>query len=514
MREVSKMETSSRIILIYFFTLWAFLAACSNGYLPTDPDTRYAVAEALVFQGNIEIDRGNVVEHDGRQYSVFFPGQTLEFLPFAGAQRLAASITSSDPELLTRAFGFAASLILVPATGALAIIGFLRVLRQLGSTLRDALLASTVLLVATPLWIYSGSGSEESMLAALGIWTVSALLDARTLPSRAADRLGVACVLVAAGLVHRGTWIAFAAGASIFAVQIVYELGWRQVLRPRFAAWFAFACAIIAVVPLYNWARFGSPWETGYSAFYTEYGGVFATPLLTGLVGHLFSPGKSVFLFVPILVASPLALLCREVRERIRPLAGLLAVTLGLHLIIYSKTTFWGGEPAWGTRYHVSIMPLAMLPVGLLIAGRAGTVAVLRAVITLAVVSAGVQLTGLLLVGHLEQMQHPEYQDYLIPRENAWTWKGSQLVLRIDNLATKLSGREIEFRESVSGSPQSKVSANAWNFFPVRGSVLLGNGFASTVLWLIWGLLIAATAVGTWCVWSLATAESCEERRR
>src|SRR5205814_1515309 len=45
----------------------------------------------------------------------------------------------------------------------------------------------------------------------------------------------------------------------------------------------------------WNYWRFGSPFEFGYSEG-------FDTPLLVGLYGWFFSSGKSVFLYAPVLI--------------------------------------------------------------------------------------------------------------------------------------------------------------------------------------------------------------------
>jgi hypothetical protein len=59
------------------------------------------------------------------------------------------------------------------------------------------------------------------------------------------------------------------------------------------------------VVPAYNHARTGSITGTGYGM--AGAGRVFAENPLVGLWGLLFSPGKSVFLYCPPLVAAALA---------------------------------------------------------------------------------------------------------------------------------------------------------------------------------------------------------------
>ncbi|ACB94849.1 hypothetical protein [Beijerinckia indica] len=490
----SRALSDVRFLLRYFLILWAFLAASSTGYLPADPETRYQVAEAIVFKGNLEVAGRNSVTFEGHDYSVFFPGQTLEFLPFAVAQRLASFVVHADPAFLSRAFQFAASLIFIPATGAAAVIGFLMVLRQLGLSRRDALVASALLILCTPLWIYSGNGSEEPMLAALGIWTVWALLDARQNPAHAPDRFGLAAVLIGMGLTHRSTWIAFAAGATVLATQFLFQIGWKRVLQPRFFAWLLLACAIVSTIPLYNWLRFGTPWESGYTFFFRDYGGVFQTPLATGLVGHFLSPGKSLFLFIPILAAAPFTLFSPWVRGRLQPLAGLLIVTFLLHVFIYSKFIFWGGDLGWGTRFHVSLLPLAMLPVGLLL-GAPQTGLCRTLVLALAAISFLVQVMGLSLAVHLEAFQHPETLKGLIPADNAWTWKSSQLPLRLHNILEKLQGHRLY--GGAEPTP-AEISINSWNIFPFRLSALMPGKATAIGLWSLWGILVLSSLIGAW----------------
>jgi hypothetical protein len=98
------------------------------------------------------------------------------------------------------------------------------------------------------------------------------------------------------------------------------------------------------------------------------------------------------------------------------------------------------------------------------------------------------------LVGHLEQVQHPEYLDGLIPRENAWTFNGSQLVLRVQNVFAKIRGRSIDAGPSLA--EEAARSATAWNLFPFRGSILLQQRAATAALWLLWALLWGGVAAG------------------
>ncbi len=54
----------------------------------------------------------------------------------------------------------------------------------------------------------------------------------------------------------------------------------------------------------YGWARFGSPFETGYGAQASP--AAFTTPALVGLYGLLLSSGKGVAWFAPALWLAPL----------------------------------------------------------------------------------------------------------------------------------------------------------------------------------------------------------------
>jgi len=66
--------------------------------------------------------------------------------------------------------------------------------------------------------------------------------------------------------------------------------------RARDLAIFALPVLLFLALALgYNFMRFGSLFQTGYGGM-----AVFSTPLLVGLYGLLFSAGKSLFLYAPI----------------------------------------------------------------------------------------------------------------------------------------------------------------------------------------------------------------------
>ncbi|MCX7015575.1 MAG: hypothetical protein NTW86_23985, partial [Candidatus Sumerlaeota bacterium] len=82
----------------------------------------------------------------------------------------------------------------------------------------------------------------------------------------------------------------------------------------------------------------------------------FITPLAVGLFGFLLSPGKSLFVFSPILLLS-LAGFPSFARRHRRP--ALLALAFSaVFLILYSKWFLWTGGTCWGPRFLLPLIPL------------------------------------------------------------------------------------------------------------------------------------------------------------
>ena len=120
------------------------------------------------------------------------------------------------------------------------------------------------------------------------------------------------------------------------------------------------ACGLLVL--WYNAARFGSPLASGYGSEVSARS--FSTPIFVGLYGLLFSSGKSVFLYAPVLILAPagFALMLRRHAPE-RPLAIALLVAWALNLLLYALFMAWAGDGSWGPRYLVPFIPLALLPV-------------------------------------------------------------------------------------------------------------------------------------------------------
>jgi hypothetical protein len=117
------------------------------------------------------------------------------------------------------------------------------------------------------------------------------------------------------------------------------------------------ACFIFLIF-LYNFVRFQNIFETGY-----EKG--FVTEGWTGLLGILFSPGKSVFLYNPLLIVGCLALPSFiKIKSKMASLFGWIVL---VHLVLFSFWHSWYGGAGWGPRLMLVVFPYLILPVGFLL---------------------------------------------------------------------------------------------------------------------------------------------------
>jgi hypothetical protein len=137
----------------------------------------------------------------------------------------------------------------------------------------------------------------------------------------------------------------------------------------RMGALFAIGPVMGGLIQIgYNYLRY---WDVSNPLFRTGYEREegFTTPLFEGLYGLLFSPGKSLFLYAPVLILAPIGLIIMYRRWGWPGrLAALLIIASSIVSLVFNALWWvWSGNFAWGPRLILPIFPLlawALAPLG------------------------------------------------------------------------------------------------------------------------------------------------------
>lgn len=358
-------------LALFLLALSVYLLSMT-GTLGIDEETMYLVTESIAERGEVAVE-GSILRkvwtatgRGGRVYSILEVGQSVIALPFYFMGRIAS--TAVPPRL--RPYMLRAAVACVgPVFGAIAVLLVALIVEALGHPPPRAAAVAMLAGFGTILWPYARTFYREPVLAALFLAVVWAILRYREEPRARWIVIGAGAVMLAGSVrvIALGlapVFVAFAAGPN------------RQTMGGPLARPYrgmgigvcGGALAALAVNLGYNALRFGSPWATGYPPEEE-----FSHRLLHGLHGFLFSPGRSVFLFCPVLLIA-LCGIPRMWREA-RGTLGLVSAVATFHLCVYACWWAWAnGRGLWGPRYLVPMVPLALLPAAWARPGRLWTV--------------------------------------------------------------------------------------------------------------------------------------------
>src|SRR6202140_2438647 len=186
--------------------------------------------------------------------------------------------------------------------------------------------------------------------------------------------------------------------------------------------------AFFAIVErLYSFYRFGSLTQTYIPIFARESrlqdptlpaDFPWSTPFHEGVLGALFKPEKSIFLFDPLLALTLLllALLWKRLAVEVRAYAVTsLALLLG-YICFYARYTYWAGDFSWGDRYvSTAVEMVVLIAIPILLRYRASLSQwIWRGSIALVAVSFLIQIASLafwlpLEIYQMETFGHPPF---------------------------------------------------------------------------------------------------------
>ena len=440
----------------------------------------------------------------GQIYSWYGIGQSLLMLPadLVGtwiAHWKMFSGYGDEPAVRSIVVSYSTSILV----NVLTVLVSFRLLRQLRFTVREAVLGVLALLFCTTHLHYTQNMMENNYIMLLTLAGFSFQYEWLQTGNRRALFFG--CAALGLNLLTRLTTALDLMAAGIF---MLLALWFEQVrgseLWQRFVAYCTVAAPVyvffILIDRLYQFYRFGSFTNTYVSLFAKEQrlqdptlpaNFPWSTPFLEGVLGPLFKPEKSIFLFDPLLVLAIvlLIILWKRLSPGVRAYGAASLLLLAGYICFYAKYTYWAGDFAWGDRYvSTSVEMVAMLAVPLSLRYRASMSAwIWRAGIVLIAVSLVIQLASLafwlpLEIYQMETLGHPTFV----------------IALRFKNIAAFALGKMDAWglnNESMAQDAWDYVHITTWNFLPfLLRRVGAAPRWVVDLAFVVWGAGIAALA--------------------
>ena len=374
MRKEMRVSRSDIRLALALFCLLTCLYWLTDGAHTSiaDEETMYIVTKGLVERGTFvqpaqepmgSAPRVVAQGREGHLYAVTGPLQSLLAIPFYLVGAWVAQIFPSPfYGYFTRFF---VCLFNSPACAATVALLYLFGV-DLGYRRRTALFMALMLGLSTIAWPYARTFYAETLLT---FWLVLAAWAAYRYVQT--EFWGwMTLVGIAMGLGMATKYVMIIAGlAFVFYLLLKFQrwptwrARWRWVARTALAGGLPFMLIAGALVG-FNYARFGSLLETGYTVRETFANAWLARPTpLSSLYGFFFSSGKGFFFFSPPAVLSLWGLVALSRRRRYE--TWLFVVIAVIYPLFYSLTTpRWHGGGNWGPRYIVCITPFLILPIG------------------------------------------------------------------------------------------------------------------------------------------------------
>jgi len=411
----------------------------------------------------------------GRLYSWYGIGQSLLMLP---ADLLGTWIEqwpvfsgySDDPAVRSIVVSYLTNILVNILT---ALIAF-RLLRQFRFSLRESVAGVLALMFCTTHLHYTQNMMENNYIMLLTLTGFSYQFEWLRSDNHRALLIG-SCALGLNLLTRLTTGLDLIAAGVFFLLAVWFEGTRGRALWQRLVAYCKIAVPVylffLGVDRAYQFYRFGSFTNTYVTIFAREERQIdpslpanfpWSTPLHIGVLGALFKPEKSIFLFDPLLLLAIflLAWLWKRLTPELRAYGVTTLLLLLAYICFYARYTYWAGDFAWGDRYVSTTVELvALVAVPLLMHYRAHLGRTIWAAgWALVAVSLILQLASLtfwlpLEIYQMETLGHPTFV----------------IALRFENILAFALGKMDAWglnTEAMGQDPWDYVHITTWNFLP------------------------------------------------
>jgi len=327
-------------IALYLYLLCAsvYLLSKSSSLLAIDGRIRFALTESLVERYSVSSYGTGLPAQSVLQIPLYLVGKTIKdvgcFQGRDNAREFFVGLLNSFITPISVVLLFAVSL-------------------KLGFQKRTALTLALLFAFATTAFLYARFNGNEPTLCLFLLGTYFAILNLKEKMSWR-NVLFLAGMLFSLILSHYGI-IPVALAAGLLVILKRKDLSLKKIHQ---IAIIAIMIGALFLCAWYNHARYSSFWLTGYESQ------KFSTPTFIGICGLLFSPGKSVFLYDPLILLS-LFWFGKFFRTKKDVWSIYFIIIIPLYrLMVYAHWHSAFGSFTWGSRRFLPVLPFLLLPFG------------------------------------------------------------------------------------------------------------------------------------------------------
>ena len=348
-------------LCLYLAIASVYVLTSSGRIAASDGLAMYNVTRSLATQGNFSADpcEPNAMTNDcvpgvdGKHYAGFGLLPSIAAVPAFLVGKWTAARLHRDSQLVT---GLTITLFhaLVSAAVPIVLASWLWIL---GFSWISAASAALVLAFASPVWHYGTKWfSSEPYFALLLLGCCCLLALSRNAPQIFAAGLlfGLSSGCRIYGLILAPAFLIY--GWLIWRRRGASQLG----IVKRVCLFCGATAAIVGLIALSNWTRFGSVWKTGYQLLFPTASALLSTPFWFGARGLLINGEVGFLIFVPWALVVPFLL--RPFWRRYPDETVLILSLVFINFVFFAKYAAWHGGTAIGPRMLQILIP-CLLPV-------------------------------------------------------------------------------------------------------------------------------------------------------
>lgn len=351
------------LFLFILFGSIYFLIQSGHIY-SSDTNPRYELAKSITDYHRLSVPENinsTVQGKDGKYYSFYGIGQSILFIPlYLTGKGVSLALPGLEKDYINE---FAASFINAVFTALTCILLFVFGL-TIGYSKKTSFLVSLIYGFATIAIVYAKDSYEhplEAFFILLAVFCTYLYVKKKNL-----KWLVISAVSMGFEIITRLPPIFLV--PLIFGYVILHKSNFPSTgkLKKDLLVFGISILPFIIFILWYNYFRFGSIFETGYQRVWgQDFTAIFFTnPVLNGIYGLMFSPGKGLLFYTPVLI---LSLASWKFFHKKDKFLSLLFISIILFYILFYAKTWKGYEGwSWGPRYVFPVIPFIILPLGAL----------------------------------------------------------------------------------------------------------------------------------------------------